>query len=111
MGSHKFHLQQADLGDKRWSTLDFRSYIDAGVIQDSFSDPVIATVCGDEIDDGTYDSERSSIAIALLPVLPWMFVSIAIAHAALGVVIYAVAAKSARKPSESPKRLAARTSA
>lgn len=52
MGSRKFHMQQADLGDKRWSPLDFRSYIDAGVTQDSFSDPVIATVCGDEIDYG-----------------------------------------------------------
>ncbi|ENZ77926.1 MULTISPECIES: hypothetical protein [Ralstonia] len=52
MGKRKFRLKQANMAGRDWSGLDFRSYIDRGDTKRSLSDPVIASVRGDEIDYG-----------------------------------------------------------
>lgn len=52
MAKRKFHMKQAKLGDKSWCKISFRSYIDTGKSVFTLSDPIIASVCGDEIDYG-----------------------------------------------------------
>lgn len=52
MAKRKFRMKQAELGDKGWVGLDFRSYIDTGKPEVSLSDPIIASVCGNELDYG-----------------------------------------------------------
>jgi hypothetical protein len=45
-------MKQADMSGKNWRRLTFRSYIDSGEQKISLTDPIIASVCGDEIDYG-----------------------------------------------------------
>lgn len=52
MAKRKFHMKQTDLKGKDWVGLSFRSYIDAGEPDVALTDPIIANVCGDEIDYG-----------------------------------------------------------
>ncbi|WP_035193331.1 hypothetical protein [Acidithiobacillus ferrivorans] len=53
MAKRKFHMKQAELGGKEWIGLDFRGYMDTGKPAVTLFDPIIASVCGDEIDYGT----------------------------------------------------------
>lgn len=52
MEKRKFHMKQADMKGQDWLGLAFRSYIDRGESIYSLSDPIIAVVCGDELDYG-----------------------------------------------------------
>ncbi|QMI49811.1 hypothetical protein [Burkholderia sp. MBR-1] len=52
MAKRKFRMKQANMKGKDWRGLSFRSYIDRGESKYALSDPIIASVCGDEIDYG-----------------------------------------------------------
>lgn len=52
MAKRKFHMKQADMKGKEWRGLSFRSYMDTGESLVYLSDPIIASICGDDIDYG-----------------------------------------------------------
>ncbi|MDD9439590.1 hypothetical protein PV270_13975, partial [Staphylococcus aureus] len=52
MAKRKFRMKQANMKGKDWRGLSFRSYIDRGESKYALSAPIIASVCGDEIDYG-----------------------------------------------------------
>ena len=52
MAKRKFHMKQADMSGKDWMVLSFRHYMDTGKPIYPLSDPIITSVCGDEIEYG-----------------------------------------------------------
>ena len=52
MAKRKFHMKQAEMAGKDWIGFRFRTYMDHGKPAVALSDPIITSVCGDEIEYG-----------------------------------------------------------